>query len=37
MRSQKNAVKNGIANPRDIDTDLVDAYLARETGLSIWL
>ena len=25
----KNAVKNGIANPRDIDTDLVDAYLAR--------
>ena len=25
----KNAVTNGIANPREIDSDLVDAYLAR--------
>jgi len=25
----KSAVKNGIDNPRDIDADLVDAYLAR--------
>ena len=25
----KNAVKEGIANPRDIDNDLVEAYLAR--------